>query len=95
MSKVEKISVALSSELLETVKDAVESGEYASASEVVREALREWRLRQPLRQAEVARLRKAWADGLASGDPQPFDIDAIKLRARERLAQRSTTRSDG
>lgn len=95
MSKVEKISVALSSELLETVKGAVDSGEYASASEVIREALREWRLRQPLRQAEVERLRKAWADGMASGDPQPFDIEVIKQRARERLKQRPTTGSDG
>lgn len=95
MSKVEKISVALSSELLETVKGAVDSGEYASASEVIREALREWRLRQPLRQAEVERLRKAWADGMASGDPQPFDIEVIKQRARERLTRRQAAGSDG
>lgn len=77
------------------MKGAVDSGEYASASEVIREALREWRLRQPLRQAEVERLRKAWAEGLASGDPQPFDIDAIKQRARGRLTQRPATGSDG
>jgi antitoxin ParD1/3/4 len=38
MTKIEKVSVALSTELLETVKEAVASGEYASASEVVREA---------------------------------------------------------
>ena len=49
MAAVEKVSVALSPELLEMVKGAVASGRYGSASEVIREALREWRLRQPLR----------------------------------------------
>jgi antitoxin ParD1/3/4 len=95
MSTVEKISVALSSELLDTVKDAVASGEYASASEVIREALRDWRLRQPLRQAEVERLRKAWAEGLASGPSEPFDIEQIKQRARQRLQKMNTADRDG
>jgi len=85
MATVEKISVALSSELLDTVKDAVASGQYASASEVIREALRDWRLRQPLRQAEIERLRKAWTEGLESGPLEPFDIEQIKRGARERL----------
>jgi antitoxin ParD1/3/4 len=95
MSSVEKISVALSSELLEMVKDAVATGEYASASEVIREALREWRLRQPLRRAEVERLQKAWLDGLASGPSQPFDIKATERRARERFDRVATTRGEG
>ena len=85
MPNVEKVSVALSPELLGMVKEAVASGEYASASEVIREALRDWRLRQPLRQAEVERLRKAWAEGVNSGQPLPFDIDEVKRRARVRF----------
>ena len=92
MSSVEKISVALSPELLEAVKNAVASGEYASSSEVIREALRDWRLRQPLRQAEVERLRKAWAEGLESGPSRPFDIDEIKRRGRERLKEIADSR---
>ncbi len=95
MPAVEKISVALSSELLETVREAVTSGEYASASEVIREALRDWRLRQPLRQAEVERLRKAWAEVLASGPMQPFDIDEVKQLARERFKQLTATQRNG
>lgn len=85
MSTVEKVSVALSPELLEMVRDAVDSGRYGSASEVIREALREWRLRQPLREAEVERLRKAWTEGLESGPFVPFDIEDIKRKARDRL----------
>ena len=86
MATVEKISVALSPELLQGVRKAVESGSYGSASEVVREALRDWMLREPLREAEVERLRKAWAQGLASGEPEPFDVEAIKMRAKQRMA---------
>lgn len=86
MASVEKISIALSPDLLKQVRSAVESGKYGSASEVVREALREWALREPLRAAEVERLRKAWAEGLASGEARPFDMEEIKAEARRRLA---------
>jgi antitoxin ParD1/3/4 len=95
MSSVEKVSVALSPELLDVVKKAVATGEYGSASEVIREALREWRLRQPLRQAEIDRLRKAWAQGLESGLPEPFDIDDIMRRARNRFESGSDTPRNG
>jgi antitoxin ParD1/3/4 len=82
MSNVEKVSVSLSHELLESVREAVDSGEYGSASEVIREALREWKLRKPLRQAEVERLRKAWDEGIASGISKPFDLEEILRTAR-------------
>ncbi|MFK5978072.1 MAG: type II toxin-antitoxin system ParD family antitoxin [Rhizobiaceae bacterium] len=82
MANVEKVSVALSHDLLKMVKDAVNDGGYASTSEVVREALRDWRLRQSLRQAEVERLRQAWQKGLDSGVSEEFDIEAIKREAR-------------
>jgi len=87
MGKVEKVSVALSSELLGIAKEAVASGAYASTSEVIREALREWNMRRPLREAEVERLRKAWQEGLESGEPRPLDFEDIKRRGRERLAR--------
>ncbi|MBZ9705198.1 type II toxin-antitoxin system ParD family antitoxin [Mesorhizobium sp. ESP7-2] len=87
MTTVEKVSVALSPELLEMVKDAVGSGRYGSASEVIREALREWRLREPLREAEVERLRKAWTEGLESGPSSAFDVEDIKRKARGGLVE--------
>lgn len=85
MGKIEKVSVALSSELLGIAKEAVASGAYASTSEVIREALREWNLRKPLREAEIERLKKAWQEGLESGEPQPFDSEDTKRRAHERF----------
>ena len=91
MSRIEKVSIALSAELLDTVKGAVASGEYASASEVIREALREWNLRKPLREAEIHRLRKAWQEGLDSGLACPIDFNEIKRRGRERLTRLKAT----
>ncbi|WP_311028876.1 type II toxin-antitoxin system ParD family antitoxin [Mesorhizobium koreense] len=87
MAAVEKVSIALSPEMVAMLKGAVASGEYASASEVVREALREWNLRKPLREAEIERLRKAWREGVESGSSRPLDFQEIKRRGRERLAQ--------
>ncbi|MER2535217.1 MAG: type II toxin-antitoxin system ParD family antitoxin [Rhizobiaceae bacterium] len=88
MGKIEKVSIALPSEMLDSVKEAVSTGQYASTSEVVREALREWEMRQTLRRAEIERLRKAWEEGIASGSPAPLDLYDVKRRGRERLARR-------
>jgi antitoxin ParD1/3/4 len=87
MPGIEKVSIALSPEMVAMLKGAVASGQYASASEVVREALREWQLRKPLREAEIERLRKAWQEGIESGPSRPLDFEEIKRRGRERLAQ--------
>ncbi|MCY0093078.1 type II toxin-antitoxin system ParD family antitoxin [Hoeflea ulvae] len=68
MANVEKISVALTPEMAMTMRRAVESGEYASASEVMREAMREWQLRRAEREQALAQLGNLWDEGIASGD---------------------------
>lgn len=85
MSSGEKVSVALSPELAAMVKDAVATGRYASAGEVIREALRDWRTREDVREIERARLQAAWRQGIESGPAAPFDLDAVKSAARERF----------
>jgi antitoxin ParD1/3/4 len=91
-AKVSKVSVALTAEMAEMVHHAVSSGEYASGSEVIREALREWKLRRTLKLSGQEELRRLWAEGLASG-PSRFDsIDAIKGEARRRLKAGTTAR---
>lgn len=86
MSDIQKISIAITGEQLQAVKDAVASGAYASTSEVIRDALRGWQIREPLRKAEVERIRKAWEEGLASGPAKELDLEALKLHGRQRLA---------
>ncbi len=84
MANVEKLSIALTPEMVVLVRDAVESGEYATTSEVVREALREWKQRRILQQGDIEELRRLWVEGLASGPGRLQDMDAIKAEARRR-----------
>ncbi|WP_246739773.1 ribbon-helix-helix domain-containing protein [Bradyrhizobium aeschynomenes] len=67
MASVEKLSVALTSEQVSALKTAVESGEYPTTSEIVREAVRNWQLKWELRQEDIRRLRQVWDEGIASG----------------------------
>jgi antitoxin ParD1/3/4 len=67
MPNVEKISVALTSEMAAFVRDAVESGEYASSSEVIREALRDWKQKRLLQLHKIDELRRLWQEGIDSG----------------------------
>ncbi len=84
MSKISKMSVAITSELAELVQDAIASGEYASSSEVIREALREWKLRRTLKLQDQEELRRLWHEGLVSGPGRETSIEAIKREARRR-----------
>lgn len=90
MGEVRKISIALTEELAADVERAVASGDYASTSEVIRDALRGWKQDRAVKTAQIEDLRRLWADGLASGDPQPVDEDwfaSITKRGMERLAE--------
>jgi antitoxin ParD1/3/4 len=64
MSTVEKISIALPPEMVAQMKEAVEAGEYASSSEVVRDALRDWTQKRSLRQQGIRELRAVWREAL-------------------------------
>lgn len=66
---VEKISIALPPEMAALVRQAVEAGEYASSSEVIRDALRDWNQKRLLRQQGVDELRQIWLQ--AVNDPRP------------------------
>jgi antitoxin ParD1/3/4 len=54
-----------------------------STSEVIREGLRLRIERQDKHQAELETLKRAWADGVASGIAGPFDMVAILKDARK------------
>jgi antitoxin ParD1/3/4 len=69
MSNLREISIALSAEALAVIEEAVETGEYASASDVVREALRNWKDgRSAQREPSADELRQLWREGMESGD---------------------------
>ena len=64
MTNAEKISIALPAEMVQIVRSAVAAGEYASSSEVIRDALRDWTYKRSLRQQGVAELRRVWQEAL-------------------------------
>ena len=69
MTTAEKISIALPPEMVSIVRSAVASGEYASSSEVIRDALRDWTYKRTLRQQGIAELRQLWQEALQDKTP--------------------------
>ncbi len=63
MGKIEKLSIAVTHEQAEALRQAVDEGRFASTSEAVREALRDWTEKR----AAAEHLRKLWDEGVASG----------------------------
>jgi len=88
------MTITLLSDMAAVVKRAVEGGDYASSSEVVREALRDWKMKRVLQLQELASLKadidRGLAD-LAEGRVQKFDAARIIKRGRKLLAGRSTS----
>ena len=87
--QVDKRSITLSPELAQAVDDVVAAGEYASASEVIRDALRQWKDRRDLFGYTIEELRRLVQEGIDSGPGRFASMDEIKAEARRRL------RSDG
>lgn len=85
MANIEKISVALTTEQVAALRAAVDAGEYATTSEIVREAIRDWQLKRELRQEDINRLRRMWDEGVASGSAGRIDMPQLRDEARTRL----------
>ncbi len=83
MSTVEKISIALPSEMATVVRQAVEAGEYSSNSEVIREALRDWTHKRLLRQQEIEELRHLWQQAIDDKRPG-VPVDDVLNRLEKR-----------
>ena len=67
MSEIHKISIALTSEQIGTLKSAVDVGQYATISEVIREAVRDWQRKHKKFLSGIKR-RKRCAKKHAPGD---------------------------
>ena len=92
MANVQKVSVALTAEFVTLLKEAVETGEYTSTSEVIRDALRGWNVRRATAMIDAAELRRLWEEGIASGPGRFKSIDQIKKEARRRAARGNKTK---
>ena len=94
MSNIERLTVTMPADMAAVVKAAVEGGDYASTSEVVREALRDWKTKRAIQLQELAALKSDIDKGLAdvaAGRVTDFDAADIVERGRKLLAARSTS----
>ena len=82
MGAVERMTVTRPAAMAETLRQAVAGGEYASTSEVVREALRDWIRIRDTERRELEALRAAIKTGLDSGPGIPADEVFAEIRAR-------------
>jgi len=69
MTTAEKISIALPPEMVAIVRSAVATGEYASSSEVIRDALRDWTYKRTIRQHGITELRQLWQEAMNDKTP--------------------------
>ena len=91
MSNIERLTVTMPSEMANSIKAAVATGSYASSSEVVREALRDWQAKREVQLRERAALQRDIDKGLADRDAgrvKDFDASRITERGRQILANR-------
>ena len=85
------MNISLTPTLENFLKQKVATGLYNSTSEVVREALRLLEAKDVVQHAKLEALRKDIAAGITSldnGEGKPFDIDAIKAKARKQWENR-------
>ena len=92
MATVEKITIALTQEMAIFVRDAVDAGEYASTSEAIRDAVREWKERRDLLGYTADELRVLVREGIESGPSSLGTVADVKAEARRRL---DVTRQNG
>lgn len=90
MPSVEKISIALPTEMVAVVRQAVETGEYASSSEVVRDALRDWTQKRGMRREGMEELRKVWRQAMENSSP---GVSAKKVLDRLERKYRNLAKS--
>ncbi|HEY0146487.1 MAG: type II toxin-antitoxin system ParD family antitoxin [Methylovirgula sp.] len=74
------MNVSLPEPMKAWVERQTEGGLYGNASDYIRDLIR----KDQQRKEAIAALQAAITQGLESGEPQPFDPEAFKLRMRER-----------
>ncbi|SCY28568.1 antitoxin ParD1/3/4 [Nitrosospira sp. Nl5] len=91
MAELERLTITMPGEMVAVVKAAVAEGDYASTSEVVREALRDWKIKRAIQHEEIAALKADIDKGLAdvaAGRLTEFNADRIVERGSKLLAAR-------
>lgn len=78
------MTISITPQLESLIKEKLATGRYHSADEVMREALKLLELRDE-QEKKLKQLRLDIQAGLDSGDPVPFDKEAIRQLARQKM----------
>ena len=88
MSAAEKISITLPPEMNRIIKQRVAAGDFASSSELIREALRVWQKREAEHQERMAALRARIQKSL--DDPRPsISLDEARADFKRHVEARA------
>jgi antitoxin ParD1/3/4 len=88
MSAAEKISITLTPEMNRIIKSRVEAGDFASSSELIREALRIWQKREEEHQERLALIRARLQHALDDPRP-PLSLNKARAGFRRHVAARA------
>ncbi|ARM88368.1 ribbon-helix-helix domain-containing protein [Rhizobium sp. CIAT894] len=96
MRNAEKVTITLTADLLRSVRDTVEAGEFATTSEAMRDAVRVWQ-RQRLQDAERlnamrARIRLSLEDPRPSLTAEEAEADMDRFMKDQEKASRNAAR---
>ena len=82
MPNTERLSISLPADLVAEMRAVVAHGDYASLNDVVRAALRDWRLRRKIEVLEIEELRLLLEQEIENGAGLEGDTVFARLRAR-------------
>jgi antitoxin ParD1/3/4 len=86
MQHAEKLSITLTPQLAKLVRDSVASGRFASASEVIRDAMRAWQQKEKEHEEAIASIRARVQASIH--DPRPsLPLDAAFEEVMDRISQ--------
>jgi len=83
MTTAERISIVLPPEMVAIVRSAVATGEYASISEVIRDALRDWMYKRSARQQGITDLRQLWQEAMHDETPEVLADEVLDRLERK------------
>ncbi len=81
MTQIERMTIALPMQMVTDIREAVESGDYTSSSEVFQDAIRDWRHKRYLQQKEVEHIISEVQQGIA-------DLKAGRIKPTEQVLTR-------
>ncbi|MDR2213978.1 MAG: ribbon-helix-helix protein, CopG family [Pseudomonadales bacterium] len=81
MANIERMTITMPAAMADALRHFVEEGEYASTSEIVREAVRDWSRKRDGERRDLETLRALIKEGMAE-PAQPGNEVFARLRAR-------------